>query len=84
MNIIVKKLIPREIKDRIQNHLRSASARTLPRDALFLPFGGDTDSYTLPAYPKIEGEIGRRMPPLDLWVNYGATDTEHLASAVQR
>ena len=80
MNVIVKKLIPREIKDRIKNHLRSASARTLPRDALFLPFGGDTDSYTLPAYPKIEGEIGRRMPPLDLWVNYGATDTEHLES----
>jgi SAM-dependent methyltransferase len=80
MKATIKKFVPKAIKRYIRKELRSATARTLPRDAIFIPFGGDSDSYTLPAYPKSEAEISARVPPRDMWVSYGATDAEHLES----
>jgi ubiquinone/menaquinone biosynthesis C-methylase UbiE len=91
--ISIRKLIPRFIRQRLEGEYRWQLTKMLPSlSSSLMQFGNfyphlpDSDSYTLPAFPKCSGvsaESTYPVPPSDLWVNYGTSAEEYLESGRQ-
>ena len=74
---MLAKIIPASLKKRAR-----ALIRNVAKQPPYYPSQGDKFAYCIPAEPQLQRD-GMSVPPQALWMGYGATPAEYLASGMR-